>query len=102
MSEFGVERVPLSCDGCGRGFEAAGMMHTGWTVRPAVAGFAGSYCASCAAALQRVSLIVQCVMCGRELEEDRAEPEGWRYWPNRLAGLDPHCPECTKHEFKSH
>ena len=100
VNEHWVEHVPLSCDGCGRGFQATGMLRTGWTVRPVEAGFAGSYCASCAAALQRVSIVVQCVACRRELDEDRAELEGWLYWPNRLAGLDPCCPECAQHELR--
>ena len=101
MSGFDVERVPVSCDGCGRDFLTAGMLRTGWTVRPVEAGFAGSYCAICAAALQAVKLTVQCVSCGREIDEDRAESEGWSYWPNELTGLQPRCPACAEHEFRS-
>jgi hypothetical protein len=101
VSGFDVERVPVSCDGCGRDSLAAGMLRTGWTIRPAVAGFAGSYCGSCAAALQDLDLTLQCVQCGREVDEDGTESQSWRYWPNGLTGLHPFCPGCARRELHS-
>ena len=100
MSGFDVERVPVSCDGCGRDFLTAGMLRTGWTIRPVEAGFAGSYCTSCATALQAVKLTVQCVSCGREIAEELTESEGWSYWPVGPTGLQPRCPACATHAFE--
>lgn len=95
MRESDLEEEPASCDGCGRDSRTAGMLRTGWTVRPAQAGFAGCYCNRCAAALEAVSFTVQCTGCEREVDEDDADSHGWRYWPYGLAGLQPFCSDCT-------
>ncbi len=101
MDVFGVDRAPASCDGCGRDSVTAEMHRTGWTVRPPEAGFPGSYCASCAAALMALDLTIQCAACGREIVEESAETRGWRYWPTPFGGLHPMCPDCAPREISS-
>ncbi len=98
--DFEGERVPERCDGCGRDAVASGMTRTGWTIRPAVAGFAGVYCASCAHVLSAVELPVGCARCDRSVpDEDHAELRGWGYYEDGLGELVAFCPECAAREF---
>ena len=43
--------------------------------------------------------VVTCAECGREVDEQTAETEGWGYWSDGTGDLLPYCPECTEREF---
>jgi hypothetical protein len=99
---FQIEGVPARCDGCGRDATAAGMLEDGFTVRLPPTELAGCYCSSCAAVLRLVSIPVECVNCGCEVDDDdRAEWDGWRYWLDENEKLRPVCPDCEEHEVRS-
>lgn len=89
-------RTPARCDGCGRGADAAGMTDQGWAVSPLNAAVPGTYCLSCASALQMLQWFVRCVECGATLEdEESAERLGWRFYPDELGQLQAHCGFCV-------
>jgi hypothetical protein len=89
-------RAPARCDGCGRSAEAAGMSNQGWAVSPPSAPVPGTYCLSCASALRMLEWFVRCVECGATVHDDSvAERSGWRFFPDRLGQLQPHCALCT-------
>lgn len=92
----GDDAVPERCDGCGRKAASCGMVELGWTVRPSLAGFAGAYCPSCAAALQLLPWTIQCSECGlQKAAEAAAERAGFLYFPDGLGGLYPLCGSCA-------
>ena len=43
--------------------------------------------------------LIACAECGREVDEQTAEREGWGYWSDGLGELHPYCPECAEREF---
>jgi hypothetical protein len=100
MHEDGVEEMrrssPARCDGCGRSAELAGMSAHGWAVSPISAAVPGTYCLRCASALQMLDWFVRCVECGATAEDEiAAEQLGWRFYPDLLGQLQPHCGLCT-------
>ena len=100
MHEDGVEEMrrsaPARCDGCGRSAELAGMSEHGWAVSPISAAVPGTYCLRCASALQMLDWFVRCVECGATAEDEiAAEQQGWRFYPDLLGQLQPHCGLCT-------
>ncbi len=89
-------RAPVRCDGCGRSADEAGMVDRGWTISPLSAAVPGTYCLSCASALQMLDWFVRCVDCGAIVEgETEAERHGWRFFPDELGQLQPHCGICS-------
>ena len=89
-------QAPARCDGCGRGADAAGMTEQGWAVSPLNAAVPGTYCLRCASALQMLQWFVRCVECGATLEDEQsAEQLGWRFYPDELGQLQPHCGLCA-------
>jgi hypothetical protein len=93
-----VERrhTPARCDGCGRGAEVAGMAEHGWAISPLSAAVPGTYCLSCASALRMIDWFVRCVECGAIADDESvAESLGWRFYPDQLGQLQPHCGLCS-------
>ena len=93
-----VERrhTPTRCDGCGRGAEIAGMAEHGWAISPISAAVPGTYCLSCASALRMIDWFVRCVECGATADDEAvAESLGWRFYPDQLGQLQPHCGLCS-------
>jgi hypothetical protein len=89
-------RSPARCDGCGRAAEVAGMHEHGWAVSPLSAAVPGTYCLTCASALQMLDWFVRCVECGATVEDEKlAEQNGWRFYPDELGQLQAHCGLCT-------
>ena len=98
MGEGGYAEVhtPARCDGCGRSANQAGMDDEGWVVSPLSATLPGNFCLSCASALRMLDWFVRCVDCGAIVEtEAAAEHAGWRFFPDELAQLQPHCALCS-------
>ncbi len=89
-------RAPARCDGCGRDARAAGMDEHGWVVSPLSAALPGRFCLRCASALRMLDWFVRCVDCGASVEsESAAETMGWRFFPDPLGQLQPHCAACS-------
>lgn len=89
-------RAPARCDGCGRSAAEAGMTEQGWTVSPPTAAVPGTYCLSCASALRMLDWFIRCVDCGAVVEnETEAERQRWRFYPDELGQLQPHCGICS-------
>ena len=61
------------------------MHEHGWAVSPLSAAVPGTYCLSCASALQMLDWFVRCVECGATVEDEKlAEQNGWRFYPDEL------------------
>jgi hypothetical protein len=93
-----VERrqAPARCDGCGRNAEESGMLEEGWAVSPLSSAVPGTYCLGCAAALRLLDWSLACVDCGATVvSEQAAEERGWRFFPDELGQLQPHCGLCS-------
>jgi hypothetical protein len=89
-------RAPARCDGCGRDAVEAGMDEHGWVVSPLTAALPGSFCLSCASTLRMLDWFVRCVDCGAIVEsEAAAERASWRFFPDPLGQLQPHCRSCS-------
>ena len=43
--------------------------------------------------------VITCAECGREVDEQTAETEGWGYWSDGVGKLHPFCPACARSEF---
>jgi predicted nucleic acid-binding Zn ribbon protein len=72
------------------------MSEHGWAVSPISAAVPGTYCLSCASALQMLEWFVRCVECGAIVEDERvAERHGWRFYAHKLGHLEPHCGLCA-------
>lgn len=72
------------------------MTDHGWTISPPSAAVPGTYCLSCASALRMLDWFVRCVDCGAVVESELdAERYGWRFFPDELGQLQPHCGICT-------
>jgi hypothetical protein len=72
------------------------MTAEGWAVSPPSAVVPGTYCLSCASALRMLDWFVRCVECGTTVDDDAAaERSGWRFFPDALGALQPHCGLCT-------
>ena len=73
------------------------MTDRGWTISPPSAAVPGTYCLSCASALRMLDWFVRCVDCGAVVENEvEAERYGWRFFPDELGQLQPHCGICTR------
>jgi hypothetical protein len=89
-------RAPARCDGCGRSAQDAGMDSQGWAVSPPSAAVPGTYCLSCASALRMLDSLVRGVDCAATVaSEAAAEQQGWRFFPDQLGQLQPHCGLCS-------
>jgi|GEM_PF-1783570 len=74
------------------------MIERGWAVSPISAAVPGTYCLSCASALQMLDWFLRCVECGATVENERvAERQGWRFYADQLGYLEPHCGLCATH-----
>jgi len=72
------------------------MTDRGWTISPPSAAVPGTYCLSCASALQMLDWIVRCVDCGAVVENEvEAERYGWRFFAGELGQLQQHYGICT-------
>jgi len=98
---FERRHAPARCDGCGRAADAAGMVEHGWAVSPISAAVPGTYCLRCASALQMLDWFVRCVECGATVQDERvAERLGWRFYPDHLGQLQPHCGLCAADRYR--
>ena len=72
------------------------MAEEGWAVSPLSSAVPGTYCLRCAAALRLLDWSLACVDCGVTVESEQAAEEcGWRFFPDELGQLQPHCGLCT-------
>ena len=96
LMQYGTEAAPECCDGCGQAADQCGMVEHGWTVRTLPAGFAGSYCRSCAAALHLLPWSIRCFECGlQKADEGTAERAGFRFYFDGVSSLVPYCGDCA-------
>jgi hypothetical protein len=72
------------------------MNEHGWAVSPVSAAVPGTYCLSCASALQMLEWFVRCAECGATVEDEAvAERHGWRFYAHPLGHLEPLCGLCA-------
>lgn len=72
------------------------MTDRGWTISPEASPVPGTYCLRCASALRMLDWFVRCVACGAVADnEGDAERYGWRFFPDELGQLQPHCGICS-------
>jgi hypothetical protein len=72
------------------------MAEEGWAVSPLSSAVPGTYCLGCAAALRLLDWSLACVDCGATVvSEQAAEERGWRFFPDELGQLQPHCGLCS-------